>query len=454
MIAPMAPGLVSSGSPHPALASGPSAIVQPFACIGTPAIAINATPTNGTAPLNVSFTSNITGGCVPYQIEWEFGDGGESEQFAPVHTYRGAGTFYVLAHVVDSANHSSTANTVIHVHAGSGTLKVTVEFDPAIGPAPLSTTGWANVTGGGNQSYTVSWTFGDGGLGTQSVVGHVYSTPGNYTAKATVRSSSGATASGSFHLSVTNPPPPTQANLTLTVAPAFGNAPLPVVATATSSLANGPYRLTICFENGGSCTNGPSGWSGASPIHLPHIYGMAGNFTVNATLSDSLGHPISAATAQVQVLDLSPMHVLASYSRGSGTAPLVVGFLTNVSGGTAPYSVQWSFGDGNVGSAVPGLVVNHTFTSAGTFLPELEVSDAVGHSSYLNLSPISVNAPTKTNGIPVSVSGVPTWAIVVVALTIVLLAGFVVGRRRTIRGRRRRWREEGEELVRELEQGS
>jgi uncharacterized repeat protein (TIGR01451 family) len=61
--------------------------------VGAPVAAFNASPTNGGAPLLVSFTDASTGAITNHS--WTFGDGGVSTLTNPSHTYTNAGIFPV-----------------------------------------------------------------------------------------------------------------------------------------------------------------------------------------------------------------------------------------------------------------------------------------------------------------------------------------------------------------------
>ncbi len=68
----------------------------------TPAVSAAADPTNGPAPLRVSFTCTATGGNSPYGYHWNFGDGTSSEQQNPTHTYTAVGDYLATCIVTDS----------------------------------------------------------------------------------------------------------------------------------------------------------------------------------------------------------------------------------------------------------------------------------------------------------------------------------------------------------------
>jgi PKD repeat protein len=67
-------------------------------------VSISASPTSGAAPLEVKFSSYVSGGVPPYIYSWDFGDGsGGSSDPNPTHTYKDGGTFTAILKVRDSS---------------------------------------------------------------------------------------------------------------------------------------------------------------------------------------------------------------------------------------------------------------------------------------------------------------------------------------------------------------
>ncbi|GAA3297080.1 ThuA domain-containing protein [Streptomyces cinereospinus] len=75
----------------------------------------SATPSSGTAPLTVRFSSEGSrdpeGGTISYR--WEFGDGATSTAANPTHTYTQRGEFHAQLTVTDSGGKTGTANVVV-----------------------------------------------------------------------------------------------------------------------------------------------------------------------------------------------------------------------------------------------------------------------------------------------------------------------------------------------------
>jgi PKD repeat protein len=83
-------------------------------------LTISRTPTSGDYPLEVSFSSTVSGGVPTYSYSWTFGDGGTSAQASPVHTYERSGTFTVTLVVHDSQSGETTKTTDVTVSTPPG----------------------------------------------------------------------------------------------------------------------------------------------------------------------------------------------------------------------------------------------------------------------------------------------------------------------------------------------
>jgi PKD repeat protein len=86
-------------------------------------VSISASPTSGTAPLTVSFTSYVSGGTGSYSYFWTFGDGGTSTSANTTHTYNTPGT-YTVQLTVKSGFQTAYSNTIT-IHVTSSTYSHT-----------------------------------------------------------------------------------------------------------------------------------------------------------------------------------------------------------------------------------------------------------------------------------------------------------------------------------------
>lgn len=62
---------------------------------------LSATPTNGTAPLSVTFNAIVKGGAQPYIFNYNFGDGQSSQGQIVIHTYYQPGDYKVVVSTTD-----------------------------------------------------------------------------------------------------------------------------------------------------------------------------------------------------------------------------------------------------------------------------------------------------------------------------------------------------------------
>lgn len=67
-----------------------------------PSVAFIANPQQGCEPVEVKFNNNTQGGTGPYQSTWILGDGSNSTDDSPVHTYLNDGSYNVTLSVVDA----------------------------------------------------------------------------------------------------------------------------------------------------------------------------------------------------------------------------------------------------------------------------------------------------------------------------------------------------------------
>jgi hypothetical protein len=237
--------------------------------------------------------------------------------------------------------------------------------------------------------------------------------------------------------------------LTLVPTPEFGNAPLTVNASVTVSGGVAPYRLSLCFGTidhtspPPNCGVGNASWSGSTPAVFSHQYLSAGNFSVIAVLTDARGAGVGS-TALVVVTDRIALAANAVELTGSGPAPLRSTFNESVAGGTPPITLQWTFGDGSSGSELPGVPVEHVYTSPGVYVPQLTVSDGAGHQTVRTLPAITVSS--APNGGSPSGGEVPPAELVGAFLLAAVVAAAGVRL-----GLARRWRREGDELIARLQ---
>ncbi len=153
-----------------------------------PVALINATPVNGTAPLQVTFdgsgSQDPDGDQLSYN--WDFGDGRMASGASVGHEYITVGN-YLATLTVSDGEFSHVASITISVRNLNNSPTAAFTATPDEGVAPLSVTFDASSSRDvdGNE-LTYNWNFGDGTNGRGVSTTHVYSDPGSYTARLTV----------------------------------------------------------------------------------------------------------------------------------------------------------------------------------------------------------------------------------------------------------------------------
>jgi PKD repeat protein len=194
---------------------------------GAPNAAFAGSLVSGNAPFTVNFTDQSTGNSTSWT--WDFGDGSNSTQQNPAHTYNALGDYTVQLTATNACGSDAEIKTnYIHVDpcippvanfvasATSGNAPFTVNFTDQSSGSPTS---W-------------SWDFGDGGSSTQRNPSHIYNAAGTYTVTLTVTNTCGSDGE-------------TKTNyITVSTAPA-GNLALNKPATASSTNGSNVPGLAV-----------------------------------------------------------------------------------------------------------------------------------------------------------------------------------------------------------------
>jgi len=130
-------------------------------------------PTNGAAPLTVSFT-NLSTGATNYS--WVFGDGKTSTATNTVNTYSNAGSYTVRLTAIGPTGTNSITN-VNYIVVTNAAPVANFVGGPTNGQSPLAVSFTNLSTGATNYS----WDFGDGHVSTATNAANTYSNAGSYT---------------------------------------------------------------------------------------------------------------------------------------------------------------------------------------------------------------------------------------------------------------------------------
>jgi PKD repeat protein len=224
-----------------------------------------------------------------------------------------------------------------------------------------SVVAFAGSVTGGVAPYTYAWNFGDGGTASGSLTpSRTYADNGIYTATLTVTDSGGRSATATRVVTVNNVAPTANAG-----GPYSGAAGASIVLTGSAtdpSSVDTAAGFTFAWNFGDGTTG-----TGAKPSH---VYASAGNYTVTLTATDKDGGKSAAASTTVYIMTVSAG---SSVTANEGSA---VAFAGSVTGGVAPYTYTWNFGDGS--SVTGASTQSHSYLDNGSYSAVFTVVDAAG----------------------------------------------------------------------------
>ena len=244
-----------------------------------------------------NFSSNTTEGYTPLTVQfvdlsqnessrnWDFENDGNTDSTAetPVYVYGVPGTYNVK---LTATNENGTDSKLSTITVLERPLLPVASFNnnATSGYAPLSVQLNDTSTGAPTQWF---WDFGDGANSTEQNTTHTYSAAGNYNVNLTVNNTNGTDSKSTTITVITQPTLQAAlpvANFTCNLI--SGYAPLSVKFTDLSKNATGLYWD---FGDGTNSTQ-------HNPIHT---YSIAGNYSVNLTVSNANGIDSELATINV-----------------------------------------------------------------------------------------------------------------------------------------------------------
>jgi PKD repeat protein len=145
-----------------------------------------------------------------------------------------------------------------------------------------------------------------------------------------------------------------------------GYAPLAAGFTGNATGGVPPYSYAWSFGDGAA----------ANLTDPDHLYVEAGNFTATLRVTDQRG---STAQTNLTLSVAAPppaLSIAATANVTAGTAPLDVSFLATVHGGNGPYTVAWTFGNGQSANGVSATTV---YPNPGNYTAIATAQDALGN---------------------------------------------------------------------------
>jgi len=350
--------------------------------LNIPVSKFSASPTSGKAPLAVSFTDPSTGS--PTSWKWTFGDGGNSTEKNPVHTYNESG-LYPVKLTVSNANGSNALTKIGYIAVVSNVLNNTpvskFSASPASGKTPLTVSFTDQSTG---SPAAWNWTFGDGTNSTERNPVHTYNKSGNYTVVLTTTNEEGSNkVQKSNYINVVS------ANGSMVSNPGYI---VPVTAfSATPTVGSMP--LTVSFTD--QSTGFPTAWTwnfgdrNTSKEKNPvHTYNKSGKYTVTLTVSNANGSNTLTKSSYIYVSNVLAPPVTGYFaSPASGSLPLKVSFTDQSTG--SPTAWRWAFGDGNTSKEKNPV---HTYNKSGRYTVTLTASNANGSNALTKSGHVVVSS--------------------------------------------------------------
>jgi PKD repeat protein len=344
-----------------------------------------------TVTLNAAGSHDADGTIVAY--DWNYGDGSAHGTTAiATHSYATANTYTVTLTVTDDQGATATDTAVVTVATNLPPVaNAGADQWAAVGVA-------VNLDGGGSTDpdgtvVGYSWAFGDGApVGSGRNVTHAYATAGVYTVTLTVTDNRGATAVDTA---------------SMVIGSSSNQAPI--------AHAGGPYTVTLgqAVNVSGATSSDPDGtiaayaWDfgdggAATTVTASHTYATAGTFLLKLKVTDNQGAVGNDSTlVTVNGPTNQPPVAVAGSAKSAqvGQSVSFDGTASHDADGTI-VSWDWDFGDGSAHATT--ATASHAYTSAGTYIARLTVTDDKGATGTDNVA-VNVGAPGNQN--PVANAG-------------------------------------------------
>jgi PKD repeat protein len=305
----------------------------------------------------VTFMGSASG-TSPITYAWDFGDGNTGIGQMPTHIYTATGEFTVVMTATNCETATATVAHTLTVEPCEPAIVTGLSWEPPVPEVGSVVTFTGSASGTGPLSLT--WSFGDGGVGMGTVVTHTYATTGSYVVQLVAEN-----ACGSDLVSETlTVGAPCQEPAVLVVADSPVELGQPMLFTAT--LEDGSEPFTYTWDLGGPGYG--LGLDTATPVYT---YTEAGTYTATVTVENACGS--DSADVVVEVFCDEPVVAIASNSPVTLGEPSI---FTSTVEGTGPFSYSWHFGDGSGYSSEANPV--YTYTAAGDYTVTLTVVGPCG----------------------------------------------------------------------------
>ncbi|MDW8331337.1 MAG: PKD domain-containing protein [Cyclobacteriaceae bacterium] len=326
----------------------------------------------------VNFTNTTSGSVTTYT--WNFGDGNNSNEVNPVHTFVTAGTFNVQLTAVNAAGCVNSKTLPITIYSRPQT-----DFSVALPPFSCSKTPtqFTDITPNPTDSNLASWfwDFNDGGV-TSTVRNpqHTYLTAGTYRVALTVTTNFGCSASVQKDVQILPSPVPM-----FTYSPPCRSVPVQFNDVTSGSIQSRLWQIESTF------------YATQNPVHT---FTTSGSKTITLTVTGT-NSCVGSVTQNITVPNILVPDFMAE--RTCTNQQTVFTSLTNDTADPIT-GYSWNFGTAGTASGNPASA---TFTSTGTPSVSLTVITQTG-CSYTRTKSITISAaPVASFQVSADAGGAP-----------------------------------------------
>ena len=322
-----------------------------------PSAVIIATPSPTEINVATNISADVSGGTAPYSYSWSINDTQISTSPYFIYTFKGVADYTIGLALTDSAGDIYTTTTNEQVDPPPS-VKISVNNNPIDANTTFNVT---STVSGGLSPYSYSWMIGTKQVSILPYYNGSLPESGSYTINLTVTDSHGVTATASLVLQVHGYP---VSSISPSILPIDANVKETFIPTVVNG--TGPYSYQ---------------WLALGKIStsedLSVTFSTAGTYNITLIVSDKFGKD---GTSYYNLkVNSDPVISIKNSTHPVASKPTV--FNLTLTGGIAPYTVQWFFPGGEQFS---GLNVSFVFSESGPETYQVKVSDSGGYSSTFN----------------------------------------------------------------------
>jgi PKD repeat protein len=354
-------------------------------------------PEQGQAPLRVSFDASESkdpdGQIIKY--EWDFNMDGifDTDGVKVTHTFEEVGSFTVVLKVTDNNGQTNTEEHIVVVKSDQIINAVinTLPNDQILTPTRAYQFDAAESASTEGAITGYEWNFGDGTTDTGRRVTHSYDKEGIY--EITLRLTDEAGNKRTYNR-----------NFTVSESSSGLFAKFSTLPANNNGLLKGSVPLRVSFDAGASSGANivdyqwdfdNDGINDSSGQKTEYVFTKTGIFNPTLTIT-SVDDKAAKTSIKVEVSG-SEFEARLSANPVNGIVPLTVSFdatATKLPEGEQVSAFRWDFGDGTP-LLTDGPIVNHKFTSVGTFKVKVTGITATNKTADAEINVIVTATPLK-----------------------------------------------------------